>query len=257
MAFGHEVLAHRTHRRLNLGLLVAGALVVALGAASISVTILSGRQVATEATPHASAAIDLTTVQDDIDHVELDDELTLSDRDEDCLTATTARSGYPVVCANEQDALTYLSKPTLLAGHLDAVRRQLGPTAQSTRVHWRAAEHKLPTLQNLADQAAKQAAGRSGEPRYDPGFVKNLLKPYTDPATAPSTKGYFDTLYTSVHQATRHEWSDYATGVRDARALLGALAYAGLVLGVAGGVAAGLGCRPRIAEYWSRGGSAA
>lgn len=256
LLFAHEQLARRTHRRLNAGLLVAGAVVLALGAGAITTTLLSRHQVVTDLRSRANSAVGLTKVRDDIDRVDLDDELTASDHDEDCQTTPTAP--FIVSCANESDALAVLGERGPLATDLAEVRPLLPAGVRTDRERWLTAELVLPTLENLSKQAAASTSKSTQHPpRYDDGFVNRSLGPYTDAATTPSTEKLFVSLRAPVLDASRHEWSRYAAGVRDARAGLDVLAWVGLALGLAAGLAAGLGRRPRVTEYWSRGERAA
>ncbi|MDI5963371.1 hypothetical protein [Streptantibioticus silvisoli] len=250
----HEVLASRTHRRFNAGVLIAGALILLLGAGAIATNLASGHDVETRVRSQTDAAVRLTKVRDDADRAELDDELTLADHDEDC--TTSPRPPFTALCDNEQDAQGVLKTGGPLVRDLEAVRSLLPASAQTAPQRWYTAEGELPILQNLSELANKPSGGKPPL-RYGSSQKLSVLDPYTDPSKAPSTSAYFASVNKPTMQATKLAWSRYTAAVRDARGGLGTLAWAGLFLGLAAGLAAGLGCRPRVVEYWSRGEDAA
>jgi hypothetical protein len=253
------VLARRTRRRLNPGLVAASALTAVLIAWSLTATLLERGQVATGATPRAQAAADVTLVRADAVQVDLDDRLTQADHGEDCLTTTSTNR---VTCAYEQDALKYLQAAK---GHLpadlttaaddsqDAAVRQDLATAETDTKTWLADENALPTLQNLSTSST--AYGLDG--RNSTGFLQQLLPRYTSDPTPYYTAVIKDDQTFEGHatQAATAEWGDYAGQAGGGGDTLAGLVIGGLLLGLLAGAAAGAGVGRRVAEYWSGGGS--
>jgi hypothetical protein len=263
------VLARRTHRLVNPGLLAAAVLVTVLVAWSLPTTLVSRNQVATGAIPHAVTATDLARVQDGATQAGLDDRLTLADHGEDCTTLNSTQNA-DVTCTYEQDALDRLTTgcrplpcdtlPVDLAtagrdGGQDPAIGRLLTTARTETATWFTDENRLPTLQNLATNAKKIPQGEV--PRYDSTFKRDVLDPYTRILAIQPAINDYTALRNTVRQATALEWSDYTTQAGDAGDALGGLVTGGLLLGLLAGAAAGAGVAWRVAEYWSMGRSGA
>ena len=279
------VLARRTRRRFNPGLLSAAIMVTVLAAWSVTAVLASRNQVATGAMPHATAATDLVSVQDDVTLAGLDDQLSQVDHGEDCTAQTDQITtngkttyDYPITCTYENDTLSYLAAsvgklpaeiqktgirktdilPTDLARAItetpDAGVRDALAAPQATTARWLTDELALPTLENLA---ANPVRSQTAYPRYNGTYVNSLLPGYTNADTAGSLYHAVNTdsssLKSAVADATGREWSAYTADAAGAGDTLGGLVTGGLLLGLFAGVAAGAGVGVRIAEYWSAG----
>lgn len=268
------VLARRTHRRFNPGLLSAAIMVTVLAAWSTTAVLASRNQVATGAIPHATAATDLVGVQDDVTLANLDDQLSQVDHGEDCTAKTNLVSvdgktkyDYSISCIYENDALQYLADstgtvPTDLAKATadtpDAAVRNALAAARRTAARWLIDERLLPTLENLATNPER---AQTAYVRYSGPYLNTLLPGYTDAHAADllyqAVGSDSNGLKKAVADATGSEWNGYTAEAADAGGALNGLVTGGLLLGLLAGVAAGAGVGLRVAEYWSAGGSAA
>jgi hypothetical protein len=269
------VLARRSRRVWNAGVLAATVTIVALTSWSLTNTLVSRNQFATRAVPHAHAAADLARARDDTLRTRLDDELSLADHGEDCSTTTTAVAQrvyeYSLTCTYEQEALAILGAPNGpivtefdQALHDTADVRTHAKLVEAQRLEelWLGVEHKLPTLQNLTASAGGATAAGNTDVRFSADFDANVLNDYsqyyttlTIVATKCATDAFFVQGY--IQDATGLEWDGYSAAVAKAKHTLGGLVSGGLLLGLLAGVAVGAGVGRRAAEYWFTGRSGA
>lgn len=261
LAAAQVVLARRTRRLLNPGLLAAGALVLVLVAWSVSAVAVSAYRVEDEARPQAGAAVDLATALDSATQVNLDDQLTLADHGEDCELVS---EGPDVTCIYEQDALAELGPRGKLATNLATAAHSVpdpglrGELDQAGKIvgGWRSAEEKMPTLQNVTT-AAVDLKSAQGTPRYSTDrSYDDLLDSYVKARGAqPPTE--YRSISRLTGKAPEALWARYLRHVQGARGSLRLLAPGGLLLGLLAGAATVCGVGWRVFEYWSRGGSGA
>lgn len=269
------VLARRSRRLWNTGVLAATVATVALSAWSITDTLVSRNQFATRAVPHAHAAADLARARDDTLRTRLDDELSLADHGEDCSTVTTSVGQlvyvYSLTCTYEQEALANLRAPDgpIATEFAEALHATPDPRtheklveAQSFEKAWLGVEHKLPTLQNLTVNAAAATEAGNRDVRFSSDFDANVLNDYsqyyttlTIPATTSATDAFV--IQGDIQDAASVEWDGYAGAVAAAKHTLGGLVSAGLLLGLLAGAAIAAGVGRRATEYWFIGRSGA
>ena len=264
------VLARRTRRRFNPGLLSASVMVTVLVAWSATAVLVGRNQVATGAIPHATAATELVRVQDDATLAGLDDQLSQVDHGEDCTAQTKAVTvngkteyTYPTTCSYEDNALGFLAASTgtlsvdlakARADTPDAAVRDALAVPRVTAARWLTDERKLPTLENLDTSPVRT---QTAYPRYYGTYLNSLLPGYTDAHMADllyqAVNSDSTDLKSAISKATGREWSGYTADATDAGDTLGGLVTGGLLLGLLAGVAAGVGVGVQVAEYWSAG----
>ena len=218
-AFAHRWLAHRTRRRINVGLIAGGLAILVM-----SIWVGTALTISTAGSRSAknTAAESLKTVTNlaiTAQQARADETLSLIRRgDED----VRKRSYYQRVDTMHQQLTEYLARK-------DAIDKSDLADADQLLMKWRAADERINAYIAVGNyQAATQVALGTGEDDSTPAF---------------------DKLDEALSNGIRESRNQLRNDILSARRVLSGATVGGVVLSVGAALAVALGMWPRLSEY--------